>query len=490
MLYMRMIFSVCVNLYASRVLLQVLGVDDFGIYNIVGGIVAIMSFLNTTMSGSTSRFLTYELGTGDKDKLCKTFTAAFRAHYYLAIFIAVVGETIGLWFVNTQISIPENRIVAANFVYQFSLLSSIISFLQVPYKASIISHEQMDIYAYLEILYVLLKLAIIYLIVYLPYDNLIAYSLLLMLVTAMIFIAYVIYCRKNYEEAHLSKNTERSILLPMLKFSAWDLYGNGCVAVQQQGVMVLINRFFGVALNAACGVASQASSAVSLFVSSLTTALRPPLIKKYASGDIKGMQNLLVVSIVLCASLAEIISLPLFLCLDPLMKLWLVEVPKYAIQFCEWMILANAVVVINSLFTAIIHATGNIKRLSFISGTIYLLTVLVSYFAFRNGAGPASTYFILFVMSAAVLIVNMILAKIQIPALSLWTMIKGLAIPSVCILVSIIATILIRNYVPNNLMGFIMLFIINALSLSLTLYLFWIIPKYGYNIVNFIEDEI
>ena len=490
MLYIRMIFSVCVNLYASRVILSVLGVEDFGIFNVVGGIVAIMSFLNTSLAGSTSRFLTYELGTEDYDKLRKTFTAAFRAHLYLAILVAIIGETIGLWFVNTQISLPDNRMFAANFVYQSSLLISIISFIQVPYKADVISHEKMDVYAYIEILYVLLKLGIIYLLLYIPYDNLIAYSILLLFVTVIIFFAYLIYCRKYFNETHLLKNTESDIMLPMLKFSAWDLYGNGCVAVQQQGVVILINRFFGVTLNAACGVAAQASSAVSLFVTSLTTALRPPLIKKYASGDMTGMQKLLIVSIVLCASLAQIISLPLYLRLTPLMEIWLVDVPQYSIQFCKWMILANSVVVINSLFTAVIHATGNIKGLSLISGSIYLLTVFLSFFAFRNGAAPTSTYFMLFIMTIAVLVVNAILTKCQIPEISLYAMMKGLAVPFICIVISTIVSIFLGNFVPDNFRGFVLLFLLNASILSVALYLFWIIPKYGYNIVKFIHNEI
>lgn len=489
LLYIRMIISVCINLYASRVILSVLGVEDFGIYNIVGGVVSILGFLNSSMSGCTSRFLTYEIGKGDKEKLKNSFSAALQIHIFIALLVLILGETLGLWFVNTQLIIPDSRIVAANYIYQFSLFTAIVSFLQVPYSAEVISHERMDVYAYIEILNVSLKLVTVFLLFYILSDKLVAYSVLLSIVAIVIFLIYRFYCKRHFEESNFTFNVNKEILKPMIGFTSWDLYGNTCVIIQQQGINVLINRFFGILLNAATGVATQASSAVSMFVSSFTMALRPPLIKKYASGDINGMQNLLTVSIVLCVFLAEMICVPLYLRIGYLMKLWLTDVPQYATSFCKWLLLVNSVQVINSLFTSVIHATGNIKRLSLIGGSLYLSTVFVSYFLFSLSYGPSVAYIVWFVVGCLALVSNIFIVKKQISKLSLLQIGSNLIVPVFALIMTVFLTLFINNKLPDNFLGVILLFVVNAFIALIILYLVWIVPRYGLNLLRLIKNN-
>lgn len=489
MMYVRMICSVLINLYASRVILGALGVEDFGIYNLVAGIVTMLGFLNTTMSGCTSRFLTYELGRGDIESLKKTFSTALLIHLSIALIVLILGETLGLWLINTQLVIPINKMPSVNYLYQFSLLATVVSFIQVPYSAEVIAHERIGVYALIEILKVALKLGASFIVAYTAIDRLITYSLLLFIASIIVFLIYLFYCRKQFEEIYFSSHINKEVLLPMLKFTGWDLYGNASVILQQQGTNILINRYFGAVLNAATGVATQASSAVSMFVTSFTMALRPPIIKKYAVGDIDALQKLLLISIVLCAFLAEMICLPLYLRIDYLMQLWLKDVPPYATDFCRWMLLANSIGIINSLFTTLIHATGKIRRLSLLSGSLYLSAVLFSYFAFRFLGTPVLAYVILFNIMITVLLSNIIIAKKQIPQLAWLQLLKSLILPLIILFIVIIVSSYINNLLPVNLWGVLMLFVLNAVISIVLLYTVWIGPKYGWNLRSLVIYE-
>ena len=489
MMYVRMICSVLINLYASRVILDALGVEDFGVYNIVAGIVTMLGFLNTTMSGCTSRFLTYELGRGNIESLKKTFSTALLIHLLIAVIVLILGETVGLWLINTQLVIPVHKMTSVNYVYQFSLWATVVSFIQVPFTAEVVAHERIGVYAIIEILKVLLKLAASFIVAYTAIDRLITYSMLLFIASIIVFIIYLYYCRKRFEEIYFSFCINKDVLLPMLKFTGWDLYGNASVVLQQQGTNILINRHFGAVLNAATGVATQASSAVSMFVTSFTMALRPPIIKKYAIGDIGGLQKLLLISIVICAFLAEIICLPLYLRIDYLMELWLKDVPAYAVAFCKWMLLANSIGIINSLFTTIIHATGKIRRLSLLSGSLYLSVILFSYFAFRFSGSPVLAYVILFCVMIMVLTSNIMIAKKQIPQLSWFQLFKSLIIPLILLFAVILVSLNINNHLPANVWGVLLLFVINAFISVVLLYTVWIGPKYGWNLRNLVGYE-
>ena len=291
MLYVRMIISTLVILYTSRVVLNTLGVDDYGIYNVVGGIVAIFSFLNSSMSGATSRFLTYEMGCNN-GKLSKIFSSALYIHIGIAILILVAAETVGLWFMNNKLVIPDDRMFAAHVVYQCSVISMMVTVTQVPYNASIIAHEKMDVYAYIELLNVFLKLGIVFILMIGRFDKLILYAILVLVVSILIAAIYRIYCTKKFSECHLSGSPDMQIIKPMLSFSGWDLFGNMSVSVRQQGTSIILNMFYGPALNAAIGLANSVQNVILSFANNVIMAFRPQIIKQYAEQNIGRMQSL------------------------------------------------------------------------------------------------------------------------------------------------------------------------------------------------------
>ena len=384
MLYGRMLFSMFVSLYTSRVVLATLGVEDFGISNAVGGVIAMLGFLNDSMSGATSRFLTYELGKGNGSKLKETFSTAVIIHIGIALFIFVFGETIGLWFLENKLVIPESRMAAARIVYQTTIIGTMLGIMQTPYNATIIAHEKMSVYAYVGILNVFLRLVIVYLLVIGDFDKLILYSFLQLSVSIIIIMIYRIYCKTHFSETSFSFVWKKDLLKPMLSFSGWDLYGNLSVIARTQGVSILLNMFFGPIANAAAGIAAQVQGAVMSFAGNIVTAVRPQLVKYYATDEYQPMFELLSNSIKLSFILLSILTIPIITEINYILKLWLGNVPQNAAVFCAFTLLFNLFANTSLLFASIIHATGRVKRISLINGTLYLLVIPVTYIAFKN----------------------------------------------------------------------------------------------------------
>lgn len=415
MLYIRMLLSVAIGLYTSRVVLQVLGVEDFGIYGVVGGIVAMMSFLNASMSGATSRFITFELGKGDTQRLKDTFSSALIIHIFIAFIVFILAETIGLWFLYNKLIIPESRMTAALWVYQFSVIAAMLNITQVPYNACIIAHEKMDVYAYIEILNVSLKLGIVYLLVIGNYDKLILYAVLVFLVSFIIMTLYRLYSMKHFKESHFRFIWNKPMLKSLLSFTGWDLYGNACVSVRQQRTNFLINIFFGVIYNAASGVATTINSTVNSLVRNVAMAFRPQIIKLYAVGDIKQMQTLSDNAVKYMTILMGCISLPIFFEMEYLMTLWLGNVPEKAIEFCQLMMISGCIITNNSIFSTVINATGNIKRVSMITGTVYLLTIPAIWLAYNLSCSIEWAYILGILFDFGVILSNLSIIKYQIP---------------------------------------------------------------------------
>ena len=292
-LYIRMFISMSVSLYTSRVILQTLGVEDYGIYNVVGGVVAMFGFINATMSSATSRFLTFELGKGTTDRLKETFNSSFWVHVIIAVIIFLLSESVGLWFLISKMTLPEGREIAAHIVYQLSILSTIISITQVPYNATLIAHEKMDIYAYVEMVNVFLRLLILYILVIVDFDKLILYGILTMAISTGIALFYRFYCVRHYPECRIRFGAKKEIVKPMLSFSGWDFYGNMTVTARTQGVSMLLNVFFGPVMNAAAGISASVQNAVMAFAGNVNTAVRPQIIKYYAVGEYKKMESLI-----------------------------------------------------------------------------------------------------------------------------------------------------------------------------------------------------
>lgn len=415
MLYIRMGIGMLVGLYTSRVVLQVLGVSDYGIYGVVGGIVAFMGFLNSSMSGATSRFLTYELGKGSDGKLKETFVSSFWVHLIIAVIILILAETVGLWFLYKKLVIPEERMFAAFWVYQLSIAASIVSITQVPYNASIISHEDMDLYAYVEIANVMLKLVIVYLLMLITADKLILYASLYFIVSFGTTMYYRWYCLHHYEESHLTLTWDKEIVNKMLNFCGWDLYGNGCIVGKEQGLAFLINMFFGVTLNAGNAIAGQVSSVISGFSSNITLAVRPQIIKSYAEKDFARMQTLLKNAIKYVFLLQACISVPLIFEMEYIQGIWLGEIPPYAVIFCQIMLFTSIFRTTIIIMNIAIHATGNIRRLSYISGSISLIQLPVIYIILKMGGSPEWCYLTGVIGVVVSAIVDMFIIKHNIP---------------------------------------------------------------------------
>lgn len=419
MLYIRMFISMVVGLYTSRVVLATLGVEDYGIYGVVGGVVAMMGFLNASMSGATSRFLTFELGRGDKERLAKTFSSALIVHIGIAIVVLILAETVGLWFLCNKLNIPAERMQAAHWVYQLSILSAMFGITQVPYNAAIIAHEKMDVYAYVEILNVSLKLLIVYLLCIGNFDKLILYASLMLAVSILIMMVYRIYAIRQFPEAHFHWIWDKTYLRPLLSFSGWDLYGNACVIARQQGTNFLINIFYGVVFNAASGIATTVQGTISGLAFNIILAFRPQIIKQYAKGNVEDMSKLVGNAVCFTTILFGCMSIPLLLETHYIMKAWLGTIPDKSVIFCQILLIASFLGLLNNIWNTCIHATGKIKEISIFSGTFFLISLPIIYVVFQFKAPVESAYLVFILSIVFVNVSNLLIIKKKIPKLKL-----------------------------------------------------------------------
>ena len=419
MLYIRMFISMVVGLYTSRVVLATLGVEDYGIYGVVGGVVGMMGFLNASMSGATSRFLTFELGRGDKERLAKTFSSALIVHIGIAIVVLILAETVGLWFLSNKLNIPAERMQAAHWVYQLSILSAMFGITQVPYNAAIIAHEKMDVYAYVEILNVSLKLLIVYLLCIGNFDKLILYASLMLAVSILIMMVYRIYAIRQFPEAHFHWIWDKTYLRPLLSFSGWDLYGNACVIARQQGTNFLINIFYGVVYNAASGIATTVQGTISGLAFNIILAFRPQIIKQYAKGNVEDMSKLVGNAVCFTTILFGCMSIPLILETHYIMKAWLGVIPEKSEIFCQILLIASFLGLLNNIWNTCIHATGKIKEISIFSGTFFLISLPIIYVVFQFKAPVESAYLVFILSIVFVNVSNLLIIKKKIPKLKL-----------------------------------------------------------------------
>lgn len=386
-MYVRMILIMIVSIYTSRLVLDKLGVDDYGLYNAVASIVAMVTFLNTTLSTSTSRFLTYDLGKGDINKLRNTFSTSFYTHLLLAVLIVLILETVGLWYMMHKFVVPEGREFAVQVVFQISILATFIAVLQVPYTASIMAHENMDVYAYVGIVDVFLRWGIVYLLSISQFDKLIVYAVLIALVHLLIILTYYVISRRKYSETKLSCNFSKETFKEMMGFTGWTAVANLSNTVVVQGAIVLLNLFFAPAIIAAKALANQITNAVMQFVNNFRVALNPQIIKSYAAGDLEEFKKWSLRSTVVASDLMLVIGLPCIATTKFILGIWLVEVPPLAVEFTQLAILSQIIGSISSSTYIPFVASGKLK-LNAIWGTVTGLCYFVAlYLFFKNGAG-------------------------------------------------------------------------------------------------------
>lgn len=388
-LYFRMMLIMAVSLYASRVTLKVLGVEDFGIYQTVGGAVSFLAFLSNALGTGTSRFITYEMGK-ENPRLGSMFATVRVAHIVLAAFVVVAGEAIGLWFIYNKLVIPPERLNAAVFAFHFSMAATFFQITQVPYNACIIAHEKMDVYAYISILEASLKLVIVYALLVLSFDKLEVYSVLMFVVTLIVLISYRIYCTKKFEETRSKPTFDKCIFKEVAVFSGWNLMSSSAASLANQGVTVVTNMFFDPAVITVRTLALKINDVMNQFVGNFRTAVNPQIVKKYAAGDQEGSKRLALASTQFTYYLMLALVLPLFLLVDPALKIWLEEVPDGLAVFVRFALLQALFQAFDNSLYVPIYAKGQIKENAIISPLFDFLQLPAIFILFKLGFPPVA----------------------------------------------------------------------------------------------------
>lgn len=466
MLYFRQIITMLLGLYTVRVVLNTLGVIDYGIYNVVFGISAMFGFLNSTLSVAANRFITYELGNNDFIRLKQTVGAVVTINLILNGIIIILGETVGLWFVLHKLVIPIDRIDIAVFLYQFSLVCTVLQITRIPYIAILMAHEQMNMYAWLEILNVALKLLAVYLLTIINYDTLFMYGLLLLCVNLIITLCYQIYCFKNYHESKTFLCLNYQIIKSMLFFSGMDLYSNLSGIARIQGINILLNMFFGPILNAANGFAIQIQNTVSSFSNNLIMAFRPQVILNYVNKNNDIMIKYLRYAAKYGFILLFLIGLPLFLEMPIIMQIWIKNVPDYTIIFCRMTIIFILLMSFLNPLTMGLHATGKIKISSLFNGSLYLSVIPITYILFKNGLSPIFPFIINIIFITLGIIVNLYILRYYIKEFIIRKYITSVIIP--CMIIASISSIIPICIICFMKTGVLRLFIVLVSSVVLT----------------------
>lgn len=383
-----------VNLYTVRVLLDVLGASDYGIYNVVGGVVMMFTFLTSTMVSASQRFFAFELGRKSQERLNQYFNLTILCYLIIAVVVLVFAETVGLWFVNTQMVIPADRLNATNWVYQFSILAFMIHMMVIPYNSVIIAREKMNVYAYVSIIEVILKLTIVFLLMIFSFDKLKLYAILTCGVTLLVSLFYFFYCKRKYQECKLKVYWDKPMFKELMSYSGWSLFGTLSAAIRSQGINILLNVFFGPIVNAARSIAFQISGVMNQFTANFFQAVRPQITKQYANGEKDSMMMLMFRSSRFCFYLILILSLPVLIETPYILSLWLKEVPDYTVLFIRLVVINAVIESMSYPLMASVQATGNIKWYQIIVGGLLILNLPISYIALKLGGSPQITMYI------------------------------------------------------------------------------------------------
>lgn len=400
-----------VTLYTSRIVLDQLGVSDYGLYSLVGGVVSMFAFFNSAMSSATQRYLAYDLGKNDEKRLQHTFGATLTIHIGIAVLILILAETIGLWYVNNKIVLPPDRLFAANVVYQFSVAASLVGVIQIPYDALIIAYERMNIYAYVSILEVSLKLGAVFLLVFYKGDKLILYAVLVFLISVTIRIIYQIYCRRHFSASKYVFRYDKEYYRELISYSGWNLFGGVAAIARGQGLNLILNLFYSTVANAAYGLALQIQSAVNLFVTNFQKAVNPQIIKNYSRNEIKKMGTLIIKSSKYSFFLMLLISAPIISNVDFILGLWLKEPPIYTRTFVQLSLIGVLIDCISGPLMIGVQASGKIKWYQIVIGSLIIFSLPVSYIWLRLGGSPFTVFYTIIIINLSSFFARMFFVK-------------------------------------------------------------------------------
>ena len=453
-LYLRMLLVMAIGLYTVRAILDILGVIDYGIYNVVGGVVTMFAFMNRTLSTSSQRYFSIELARGDNDRLNKWFCLNISTFLMIGLIIAFFLETIGLWFLNTQMTIPDERLMAANVVYQLSIISFLFQIFSVPYLALIVAHEKMNVFAYVGIVEALGRLVIVFILMMLTFDKLIIYGILILFLSVGVSMAYMLYCWKHYSESKYQWYWNTAESKELLGFSGWHFVGTFSTSCRSQGINILLNLFFNPAVNAARAIAFQVNSHILQLSSNFFTAIKPQIYKSYAKKEFDELFKLMMRGSIFSAYLISVIAFPVIASSSFILGLWLKDVPEYAVLFTQLALLNGLVDASDAPLIAAALATGKIKKYMLTVSMVILANVPISYMALCLGCEPTITMEISIVISCLSVVIRAYLLKemMDFPWLKYLLLMSKIALTTIVILFIIKLT---PQEYWDNLSGFI-----------------------------------
>ena len=471
MLYIRMLFMMGVSLFTSRVILETLGVEDFGIYSVVGGIITMFAFINGGMVSATQRFITFEIGRGNMEKLKSVFSTSLQIHALISLIIVVLGETAGLWFLYEKMVIPDGRMDAAMWVYQCSIIACVVNIMSIPYNADIVAHEKMSAFAYISIIEVSLKLAVVYLLLVSPWDKLTVYAILLLLVQLSIRFVYSHYCHKHFEETKYCHFLDKPLLKEMISFAGWSFWGNLAVVLYTQGLNMMLNIFFGPVVNAARGIAVQVQTAVQQFTSNFQMALNPQITKNYAIGDLEQMHSLMFRSARLSFFLLFFLTLPILIETNFVLTIWLKNVPENTVVFTQIMIAISLIYTISSPCVVANQATGKVKAYQAVVGGILLLVIPISYIVLKLGMPVYSVFMVHFLVECVAQMARMIMLRKMIN-LPLSAYLKSIYLPvAIVAAIAVILPFYVHTQFAEGWMRFIVVGCACVFSVGTTVFI-------------------
>lgn len=468
----RMVIVLLISLYTTRVVLQVLGVVDYGVYNVVCGFVLMFSFLNSSMSNGIQRFFNFEYGKNGEAGANRVYCTSIYIQSLLALLVVVAVEIVGLWYLHNKMVIPDDRMVAAEWIFQFAVFMLVIGIMQAPYMAAVIANERMDFYAVISVLETVLRLCVVFLLTSINVDKLIAYGILTTLVCFLIGASYYTYCKRNFKEITFHKGLDKNMFRQMLDFSGWNLIGTFSNMMRDQGINLILNFFFGPVVNAARGVAMHVNGGVYGLVMSILTPVRPQVVQSYAKGDNERVMNLTYTISKFSLYFLLLLALPLCVEIDFILKIWLGDnIPQHTQAFVILILLTSAILIPTSAQSTLVHATGKMRNFQVIGGIVKVLSVPVAFFLLQYGYEPEWALILVLLFDLIGLIVGMFILRTLMP-FKIWEYTKKVFFPIIPVTAfALLSSWQTHHFIGNEMMRFIMVVLVSTLVISLMVYL-------------------
>lgn len=469
----RMVIVLSITLYTSRVILSVLGVEDYGVYNVVAGFVTMFGFFNSSLSNGIQRFYNYEIGKNGEDGARRVYNMALIIQILLAVIIVIPTEFFGLWYLHNKMVIPEGRMFAAEWIFQLSLLTFVLHIIQVPYTAAVMAHERMDFYAIVSIFNVLISLGAVLLIPHLSGDALILYGVLITLIALITLLLYIGYAKRNFKEIVLEKTFRISLFKEMLSFSGWNIFGTLGQMMKDQGVNLILNFFFGPIVNAARGIANQVNGGLQSFVANITIPVRPQVVQSYATGDIHRSLSLTHTISKLSCYFLLLMALPIMLEIDFVLKVWLGNnIPEHTSIFVVIIVLNSFINNLNAAISGVVHASGKMKIYQLCGGSISLVSIIAVYIAMLIWEIPSIALIVLLALDIIRQFVALLVLKSIVNEFSLRVYIHDVVVPLISVaLFALICPMLVHHYMMDGVLRFIFVLMVSILSVGTSIYI-------------------